>query len=573
MKKTKRKNKNNNQTSFYFEDYLETNKKSKMLKKSNNFQDRIYLLFFFFFSLVLIFSIKITHISLNKKNIFNNQKQLKHFSLTRRDIVDRNGEIISRNINTFHAAVDPKLIQDKKKFLLNLRLKFPELPIDEIETKLKNKKYFRLKKRINQIEKDKFWSLGEKAIKFEPFQARMYTHGNLFSHIIGQVDYDNYGVSGIEKYFDRELKDKNQLNQPLKLTLDSNIQYIVNKELSKAVEIFEATGGGALLMDVNNGDILSLVSLPNFNINQRAAIKDKKFINKITKGVYELGSIFKTFTVALALEHKLVETDTIIANIPRKVKCSIHEIADLKEHPKDLSVEEILVRSSNVGSVVLAKKIGEKNFKKFIKKTRLTKNPKIELEEVGAPHQLQWNKCKLETISFGHGITTTPLQATALYAAISNGGNLIEPSLIHNRQFKKPEKIISSKTSYKLSNILRKVVTSKNGTASLADKNGYYVGGKTGTAESYGDEKNRINTFISVFPTNKPNYTLLVMLENPKINRNLIYNYRGIKTKAPYNTSGWNSVYVAGKIIEKIGPILAINNEEFTDQYVVEKFN
>jgi len=573
MKKTKKKNKNNNQTSFYFEDYLETNKKSKMLKKSNNFQDRIYLLFFFFFSLVLIFSIKITHISLNKKNIFNNQKQLKHFSLTRRDIVDRNGEIISRNINTFHAAVDPKLIQDKKKFLLNLRLNFPELPIDEIETKLKNKKYFRLKKRINQIEKDKFWSLGEKAIKFEPFQARMYTHGNLFSHIIGQVDYDNYGVSGIEKYFDRELKDKKQLNQPLKLTLDSNIQYIVNKELSKAVEIFEATGGGALLMDVNNGDILSLVSLPNFNINQRAAIKDKKFINKITKGVYELGSIFKTFTVALALEHKLVETDTIITNIPRKVKCSIHEITDLKEHPKDLSVEEILVRSSNVGSVVLAKKIGEKNFKKFIKKTRLTKNPKIELEEVGVPHQLQWNKCKLETISFGHGITTTPLQATALYAAISNGGNLIEPSLIHDRQFKKPEKIISSKTSYKLSNILRKVVTSKNGTASLADKNGYYVGGKTGTAESYGDEKNRINTFISIFPTNKPNYTLLVMLENPKINRNLIYNYRGIRTKAPYNTSGWNSVYVAGKIIEKIGPILAINNEEFTDLYVVEKFN
>jgi cell division protein FtsI (penicillin-binding protein 3) len=401
----------------------------------------------------------------------------------------------------------------------------------------------------------------------------MYTHGNLFSHIIGQVDYDNYGVSGIEKYFDRELKDKKQLNQPLKLTLDSNIQYIVNKELSKAVEIFEATGGGALLMDVNNGDILSLVSLPNFNINQRAAIKDKKFINKITKGVYELGSIFKTFTVALALEHKLVETDTIITNIPRKVKCSIHEITDLKEHPKDLSVEEILVRSSNVGSVVLAKKIGEKNFKKFIKKTRLTKNPKIELEEVGVPHQLQWNKCKLETISFGHGITTTPLQATALYAAISNGGNLIEPSLIHDRQFKKPEKIISSKTSYKLSNILRKVVTSKNGTASLADKNGYYVGGKTGTAESYGDEKNRINTFISIFPTNKPNYTLLVMLENPKINRNLIYNYRGIRTKAPYNTSGWNSVYVAGKIIEKIGPILAINNEEFTDLYVVEKFN
>ena len=164
----------------------------------------------------------------------------------------------------------------------------------------------------------------------------MYTHGNLFSHIVGQVDYDNYGISGLEKYFDKELKNKKLLNQPLILTLDSNIQYIINKELDEAIKTFDATGGGALLMDVNNGDIISLVSLPNFNINQRVTIKDEKFINKITKGVYELGSIFKTFTVALALDHKLVDTDTIIENIPKKIKCSIHQITDMKEHPKNL---------------------------------------------------------------------------------------------------------------------------------------------------------------------------------------------------------------------------------------------
>ena len=573
MKKRNNKNYNINQKSFYFEDYIETNKKNKTLKKSNNFQDRIYILFFFFFSLILIFSIKITHISLNPKNVFNLEKQKSEFSLIRRDIVDRNGIIISRNINTFHAAIDPKQIKDKKKFLVNLRLNFPELPINEIREKINKKKYFRIKKRIDQIEKERFWALGEKAIKFEPFQARMYTHGNLFSHIIGQVDYDNYGISGIEKFYDRELRDKNKLNQPLKLTLDSNIQHIINKELNKAIKTFDATGGGALLMDVNNGDILSLVSLPNFNINKRTNIKDKKYINKITKGVYELGSIFKTFTIALALDHKLVKTDTIIEEIPKKIRCSIHEITDMKEHPKNLSVEEILIRSSNVGSVVLAKKVGEKNYKEFIKKTRLTKSPKIELEEVGAPHNLKWNKCKLETISYGHGITTTPLQATALYAAMSNGGQLITPSLIKDRKIEKKTKIISVDTSNKLSSILRKVVTSKNGTASLADKSGYYVGGKTGTAESYGDKKSRINTFISIFPTHKPNFTLFVMLENPKINKDLIYNYRGVKTKAPFNTSGWNSVYVAGKIIEKIGPILAINNKEFTDLYVAEKFN
>jgi len=573
MKKKFKKKININQTSFYFEDYLETNKKNKILKKTNNFQDRIYLLFFLFLSLILIFSIKIIHISLNEKNIFNVEEQKSRFSKLRRDIVDRNGIIISRSINTFHVAIDPKLVKDKKNFLIKLRLNFPELPINEIKKKLNSNKYFRIKKRIDQIEKKKFWALGEKAIKFEPFQARMYTHGDLFSHIIGQVDYDNFGISGVEKYFDKELRNKNKIHQPLKLTLDSNIQYIINKELNNAIKTFNATGAGGLLINVNTGDIISLVSLPNFNINQRINIKDKKFINKITKGVYELGSIFKTFTIALALEHKLVDTNTIIKDIPKKIRCSIHEITDMKDHPKDLSVEEILVRSSNVGSVVLAKKIGKENYKKFIKKTKLTKNPDIELEEVGVPHQLTWNRCKLETISFGHGITTTPLQATALYAAMSNGGKLIVPSLIKERKIKTSNTIISNDTSIKLRNILRKVVSSKDGTASLADKDGYYVGGKTGTAESYGDKKNRINTFISIFPTNKPKFTLFVMIENPKINKELIYNYRGIKTKAPYNTSGWNSVYVAGKIIEKIGPILAINNEEFNNQYVVEKFN
>jgi len=573
MKKKSNKNYNINQTSFYFEDYLETNKKNNILKKKNNFKDRIYLLFFLFFSLILIFSIKITQISLDKKNLYYGEKQKSKFSLIRRDIVDRNGVLISRNINTFHAAIDPKLVKDEKNLLLKLRLNFPELDIGRIKKRLDKGKYFRIKKRINQVEKEKFWALGEKAIKFEPFQARMYTHGDLFSHIVGQVDDDNYGISGVEKYFDKELKDNNLLNKPLKLTLDINIQHIINKEMNEAIEIFDATGGAALLMNVNSGDIISLVSLPNFNINQRSDIKDEKFINKITKGVYELGSIFKTFTIALAMEHKLVSSDTIIEDIPKKIKCSVHEITDMKEHPKNLKVEEILIRSSNVGSVILAKKIGEENYKEFIKKTKLLKNPEIELEEVGVPHQLKWNRCKLETISYGHGITTTPLQATALYAALSNGGKLITPSLIKERKISKSKKIISSETSEKITSILRKVVSSKNGTASLANKNGYYVGGKTGTAESYGDNKNRINTFISIFPSNKPNHTLFIMLENPKINRNLVYNYHGVKTKAPYNTSGWNSVYVAGKIIEKIGPILAINNEDFSNQYVVKKSN
>ena len=575
MKKKQKKIKNINQASFYFEDYLETNKQKKSLKNKNDLQDRIYLIFFFFMSLVLIFTIKITHLSLSKSSTFNQKTSSLKFTLIRRDIIDRNGVLISRNANSGHVAVIPKLVKNKKNFLIKLRLHFPELKINEIEKKLSEGKYFYLKKRIDQFEREKFWALGEKGIKFENFQTRMHAHGNLFNHdVVGQVDYDNYGISGIEKYFDKELKNKKLIKKPLRLTLDTNIQYIISKELNHAIKTFSATGGGALLMNVNNGEILSLVSLPNFNINKRLSVKNKQYTNKITKGVYELGSIFKTFTIALALENDLVTSKTIIQDIPRSIKCSIHKISDMKEHPKNLSVEEILIRSSNVGSVILARKIGEQKFKKFIEDSKILKSTDLEIEEVGVPHKVKWNKCKLETVSYGHGIATTPLQAASVYSALVNGGEIIKPSLVKDKKKKlKKFSLISPGTSKTINSILRKVVSSKNGTAYFADKNGYYIGGKTGTAEGYGNKKSRINSFISVFPTNKPNYTLLVMLENPKINKDLLYEYRGIKTKAPYNTSGWNSVYVAGKIIQKIGPILAINNEEFTNQHVAEKIN
>ena len=574
MKKRYKKNNihNINQKSFFFEDYLETNKKNKSLNKNNFLQDRIYLLFFLFFSLILIFGIRIIHVSLNKIE-FNQEDNHKNFSLLRRDIVDSNGALISRNVKSYHAAINPKLVKNKENFLIKLRLNFPEISIQKIEKKLSENKYFYLKRRITQNEKEKLWRLGEKAIIFEPFQSRIYTHANLFSHIIGQVDYDNYGLSGIEKYFDDELKDKNLLDKPLALTLDTNIQHLISKELNQALITFEASGGGALLMDVDNGDILSLVSLPDFDINIRADVKDKKYINKITKGVYELGSIFKTFTVALALENNLVTPKTIINNIPRSIKCSKHEISDIKEFPRNLSVEDILIRSSNIGTLILARKIGEEKYKKFINDTNLLKIPKIQIEEVGTPIEFNWNKCKLETVSYGHGITTTPLQATTVYSILANGGKIIKPNLVKSDIRDINKRLVSEKTSSSINKILRKVVTEKEGTAKLADISGYYVGGKTGTSQNYKFKNESLNTFISIFPTQKPKYALLVMLENPQVAKNLIYDYKGFKVKASRNEAGWNSVYIAGKIIKKIGPILAIKSKEFNYQHVVRKTN
>ena len=573
----KKKSKNNkridlNQTSFFFEDYIETSKKNKFSQKNNASMDRIYILFFLFFSLILIFSIRIVHVSLNKVMFLSQENNYEKFTLTRRDIVDRNGVLISRNVKFFHIAVNPKLIKNKNNFLIKLRVNFPELPVKEIEKKLNIGKYFYIKKRISQVDKEKFWSLGEKGLIFEPFQSRIYTHSNLFSHIIGQVDYDNYGVSGIEKYFDKDLKDKKLIKKPLEITLDTNIQYLISKELNKALNVFNASGGGALLMDVENGEILSMISLPDFNINNRADIKDKIYTNKITKGVYELGSIFKTFTIALALENNLVKAETIIENIPRSIKCSKHEISDIKEFPKNLSVEDILIRSSNIGTLFIARKIGEEKFKDFIEDSNLLKTSDIELEEVGNPIKFDWNKCKLETVSFGHGITTTPLQATAVYATLANGGKIIEPKLIKKESLD-DRRLISKATSVKINNILRKVVTEDEGTAKLADIHGYYVGGKTGTSQNYRNKNENLNTFISIFPSQKPKYALLVMLENPQIAKNLIYDYKGMKIKAFRNEAGWNSVYVAGKIIKKIGPILAIKNKDFNNQYAVEKTN
>ncbi len=574
-KKRKNKNYNTNQASFYFEDYLESNKKHKFSKKNSLSQDRIYLLFFLFFSLIFIFSIKIIHVSLTKIDIFKQQNIPKKFTSLRRDIVDRNGNLISRNIQSYHAAVNPKLIKNKENFLIKLRLNFKELPVENIRNKIKRGKYFYLKKRISQEDKEKFWSLGEKGIIFEPFQSRIYTHANLFSHVIGQVDYDNYGISGIEKYFDKELKNKEFIDEPLQLTLDANIQHLISKEMQEALITFNSTGGGALLMNVQNGEIISLVSLPDFDINVRANVKNKKYINKITKGVYELGSIFKTFTIALALESNLVNPQTIIKNIPRSIECSRYTISDIKEFPKNLSVEDILIRSSNLGTLLLARKIGEKRYKKFIKDTKLLKNPEIQLEEVGNPIKFNWNKCKLETVSYGHGITTTPLQAATIYASLSNGGTIVQPNLVKNKNKIKinvnGKRLISKKTSSSINSILRKVVTEDEGTAKLADIDGYYVGGKTGTSQNYLNKSENLNTFISIFPSQKPKYALLVMLENPQIAKDLIYDYKGVKVKGFRNEAGWNSVYVAGKIIKKIGPILAIKNKDFNNQYVVKR--
>jgi cell division protein FtsI (penicillin-binding protein 3) len=564
-----------NQKSFFFEDFLESSQRQKIINKSKIFDDRLYVLFSVFFSLILIFSISIFSISVQPSNFSEYTKSNLSHSNLRRDVVDRNGELIARNINTYHAAIKPNLIKNKKNFIIKIKLNFPEISIPDLKQNLKNKKYFYIKKRLTEEERKKLWSLGEKGIIIEPFQSRVYPQGQLFSHVIGQIDEDNYGISGIEKYFDKKLKNR-KTNDPLYLSLDTNIQFLIKTELDKAMNDFKANAAGGLLMDVQSGEVLSLVSLPDYNVNIRNDISDVKYMNQITKGVFELGSVFKTFTLAVALEEKILAPETIIENIPNKVKCSKYFIGDIHELPDKLSAEDILIRSSNIGSLMIGRKVGEEKLKSFLEKLGLLKTINFEIGEIGKPLSFDWEKCKLETVSFGHGITTTPLQAATAYASLTNGGYIINPTLKLRKNLNSISKqsIVSKTTSDQINKILRKVVTDKEGTGSFADIFGYDVGGKTGTAKSYINGNKNINTFISIFPAEQPKYVLLVILDDPRAAPHITYNYRGQLIKnISRNEAGWNSVYVAGKIIQKIGPILAINNNEAHNTHVVKKNN
>ena len=408
--------------------------------------------------------------------------------------------------------------------------------------------------------------LGDKSIESRDSLTRIYPQKNLFSHIIGQIDNDNNGISGLEKSFDEILK-KN--SKPIRLTVDKDIQYLVRKELLKYNQIFSAKGSASILMNINNGEIISIVSLPDFDPNQRIRIDDENFINRATKGVYELGSVFKTFTLAAALNEKLIEPESEFVDLPKSLPCSGFTIREYDDKiPTTLTAEQILIRSGNIGSVRIGQLLGIENFKIFLNKIGVLGKLNFDIEEVGTPLDFKWGKCKLATVSYGHGVTTTLLQLVKAYSIITNGGYNVEPTLIKNKEANKKQ-ILNKSVSEKILPILRKIVTTKEGTASLANVFGYEIGGKTGTAQKStlgGYSRNKINTFVSVFPTSNPKYVLAVMLDEPKTNEDYIYNYRdgsNIKFKGtPFNTAGWTSVEVTGQIVDKIGPILATKYSE-----------
>jgi len=545
-----------NKTNLFLEDY-ETHFYYQKSNLNISF-NRIAFIFFIFLTISIIFSSKALYLGSLKKNENNIEVAKLDY---RASLIDRDGNILAKTVITTNVGINPNLVINKDKLLINLKLIFPNKNFKKIEEKLNGKKFFYLQKQISLDKFEELTLLGDKSIIPEEKISRIYPHRSLFSHIIGQIDDDNNGISGIEKFYDYELR-KN--NKPIQLTVDTDIQYLIREELIKSKEIFNNLGSAALLMDINTGEVISLVSLPDFDLNKRETIEDLNYTNKITKGVYELGSVFKTLTLAAAFENNIVEPDTNFEKLENKIICAGNLISEYDNKlPTNLTADQILIRSSNIGSVRIAQKVGLEKYKNFLNKLGVLSKIEFDIEEVGQPLNFRWGKCKLATSSFGHGIATTPLQLAKAYSIISNGGYEIKPTLI--KKEKKNiliKKILKTEVSQKINPILRKVVSTKEGTANFANIPGYEIAGKTGTADKVKNgiyTKDKINTFVSIFPFSNPKFVLLVLLDEPKPNKEYVYTLSsGQKYKGNWrNTAGWTTVLIAGQIIKNIGPILA----------------
>ena len=517
--------------------------------------ERIAFIFFLFFIIAIIFSLKVIFLSLENKVVTSKVSKKENF---RSSIVDKKGNILAKTVTVVNIGINPNLVIDKEKLLITLKLLFPKKNFKE---KMYGKKFFYVKKKISQEKLEKILLLGDKSFIQEEKIARIYPNGELFSHILGQIDDNNNGISGLEKTFDYELTTS---RDPLILTLDTDLQYLIREELLKSKDIFQNIGSAAILMDINNGDILSMISLPDFDLNKREKISDLKYINRATKGVYEFGSVFKTFTIAAGINYDVIKPETEFKELKKRIVCANNPISEYDDKiPSDLTAEEILIRSGNIGSARIAEKIGIDNYDKFLQTIGILTNISFDIDEVGETQMGRWGKCKLLTVGFGHGIATTLLQLTKGYSIISNGGFDVSPTLIKKKNYEKTKRIISEEVSKKINPILRKIVSTEDGTAGFANVKGYDIGGKTGTADiasAGGYSKKKINTFASIFPTSNPKFVLVVMLDEPKANKEFVYHYRDGRN--PYkgnwrNTAGWTTVWITGQIIEKIGPILA----------------
>ena len=467
----------------------------------------------------------------------------------RGDIIDRNEVLVATDLKTKSLYVSNILVKDASLIAKGLSTIFLDLTYQEVIKKISDRKSNRsnkgwvlIRRNVTPAQEERVQNLKMAGLLFEDDRIRVYPQRSILSHLVGYVDLDRHGLAGMEMQYDRQLlRDEERLQ----LAADVRVQDILNNELINGMEEFRAKAASGVVMDVTNGEILALSSLPSFDPNlQQDASPDERF-NRVTNGVYELGSIFKIFTNAIAFEENLVKMDDAY-NVSDPIKYGRFTIKDDHPFKGEMTVEEIFSHSSNIGTVQIAQKIGIDKQRNFLKDINFLKKLEVDFPGLGRPiYPKVWRDISLYTISYGHGIAVTPLHIASATAAIINGGIFYNPSFLKLEKQPSGRRVLKESTSAIMRLMLRKVAT--DGTGRFANIEGYEVGGKTGTAnkvEGNGyNERQTIASFIAVFPISQPKYLVYVVLDHP--------NYS-------FNTGGMVAAPVAGRVVKNIAPILDV---------------
>lgn len=487
----------------------------------------------------------------------------------RSDIVDRNGRILATNLETHSLYAHPQDMIDRANAAKQLAQIFPELDEEDLlDDFTGSRKFLWVRKQLSPEQMQLVHDIGSPGLLFGPREMRLYPNGPVMAHILGGASYGRegvasaevIGVAGVEREFDSFLRDPASEGAPLELSIDLTVQAATEEVLAGGMSLMNAKGAASVLMDIHTGEIIAMASLPDFDPNDRPQVllegdqSDSPLFNRAVQGVYELGSTFKIFTVAQAMDLGLINANTLI-NTESPLEWGKHRIRDFHDYGDLLTTTDVIVKSSNVGTARIAMQIGGERQRDFLGKLGFLEATPVEMIEASSGKPLlprQWSEISTMTISYGHGLSTSPLHLAAGYASLLNGGTLVEPTLLRQFHPQQGERIVSEQTSRISRDMLRAVV--ERGTASFGEVAGYAVAGKTGTADKprasgggYYDDK-VIATFASVFPANEPRYVLIVTLDEPSENSG----------DEPRRTAGWTAVPVAAEMIRRVAPLLGL---------------
>lgn len=474
-------------------------------------------------------------------------------SVRRGDIYDRNGVLLATSLKSASLYADPYLVRDPADLAARLVKVFPDLDFKTVEKSLAKKTRFEwLKRPITPAQQEKVLDLGEPALAFQNEDTRFYPQGNLIAHLVGYADRDGYGLSGIE----RGANDNLLAGKDVRVSIDTRLQHIVKREVQTAIDEFTALGGVGIIMDAQNGEILAGVSLPDFDLNVQGVAKDDEKFSRLTLGTYELGSVFKVFSTAAFLD----KTDSGMGksfDAREPIKIGRYRVTDYHPQKRVLSLPEMFMHSSNIATAKMAIEVGADDLQKYYRDLGLFSPMNFGIKEIGYPLLPKpWRDSTTVTASYGHGVTTTPMQAAAALATVVNGGILVRPQVIMSKEDETPSvvRIVSEEASEKMRKLLRLVVT--KGTGKNAAVDGYAIGGKTGTAEKSINGryvKNKlISSFIGAFPIDKPRYIVMVMVDEPV----------GNKKSYGYATAGWVAAPAVGRIVTAMAAVLGLPAQE-----------